>query len=541
MSTFNLADLFEEIVDVVPDRIAICCGAQRVSYSTLEERANRLASRLKAKGVGPGDHVGLHMFNSVEYLESIVALLKLRAVPININYRYVAHELAYLFENADLVGVIHEAEFADLVADGRKGLDGLTFTLARGADYEAEIVQGSAERDFGPRSGEDLYIIYTGGTTGMPRGVMWQHKDVFQAGLQGGNPGGEKFKDPAEVARTIRDEERGPMSIHPAAPLIHGAAQLASWIAMLTGGKVGLVEGRSFDPIKTLDLINDEGFNVVNLVGDAMAGPLANALEAEPERWNTETLVALSSAGAILSASIRDKLTKHLEHTMILNNFGSSETGHQGTAFYDDDDPDAKPMWFMDPETTVVLDEDRQLIEAGSGKRGWLARRGHLPQGYYKDPVKTAATFVEVDGVRYVIPGDMVTPEADGTLTFHGRGSICINTGGEKVFPEEVEEALKGHDAVEDAIVVGIPDDRWGQLVTALVKLNDGAEAAPEALETFARTRVAGYKVPRRLHVVDDLSRQPSGKPDYRWAREMSIRLSAEQDSAQLTENKETT
>ncbi len=418
--------------------------------------------------------------------------------------------------------MIHEPEFADLVAEAGPGL---SFTLARGADYEAALADGNPARDFGPRSSDDLYIVYTGGTTGMPRGVMWRHEDLFHAGLQGGNPGGDHFFDPAEVARTLKDGEREGMAIHPAAPLIHGAAQLASWIAMLTGGRVGLVEGRSFDPIATLSLISDEQFNVVNLVGDAMAGPLVDALEAEPDRWDTDSLVALSSAGAILSGSIRERLQARLEYTMVLNNFGSSETGHQGTAFYEEDEEGARPQWFMDPETTIVLDENNRPIEPGSGRRGRLARRGHIPQGYYKDPVKTAATFVEVDGVRYVIPGDIVTPMEDGTLTFHGRGSVCINTGGEKVFPEEVEEALKAHASVEDAIVVGIPDERWGQLVTALVKLYDGANADVSALEAHTRTRVAGYKVPRRLYLVDDLARQPSGKPDYRWAKARSLEL----------------
>ena len=525
---YNIADLLECVVDTVPERVALVCGDRRLTYAEFEARANRLAHAFAASGVKAGDHVGLHLYNSAEFVEASFALLKLRAVPININYRYVSDELAYLFDNADLVGLVFQREFAPLIGPALDGLDKLTTFVyvedQSGADlgampsateFERFAAEGSPERDFEARSPDDVYIVYTGGTTGMPRGVMWRHEDLFFAGLQGGRAGAEDIESPEELAEAIT--EGAPLNIHPAAPLIHGAAQFATWIAMFSGGKAALVPGRSFNPKLTCALIGAEEINVINLVGDAMVLPLAEELERGD--YDVSTLVALSSAGAILSASVRDRLQAQIPDAMILNNYGASETGHQGTAL---SGVPGRPRFFM--HSASVLDDDFKPVEPGSGVVGKLARTGHIPLGYYKDPEKTARTFPVVDGTRWVIPGDMALLEEDGTITLLGRGSICINTGGEKVYPEEVEEAFKAHDAVQDAIVVGIPDDRWGERVTALVLL--GGEATTDELEAHCRTKVAGYKVPREIHIVESLNRQPSGKPDYRWAKKVSMELS---------------
>ena len=530
----NLADLFESIVDVAGNHTAIVAGPRRLTYAELDARANQLAHWFSDQGLGRGDHIGVHLFNGAEFLEVVLAAFKLRAVPININYRYVAHELRYLFENAELRALVHQQAFTGMVSEAIDGLpllrtrvylpdDSGAATAASGsAAFEHAMSSGSPARDFPPRASDDLFIIYTGGTTGMPRGVMWRHEDLFHAALQSGNPSGDPYDRPEQVAQGIADEERWPMHIHAAAPLIHGAAQLASWIALLTGGTIGLVPGRSFDAHASCRLITDEAMNVINVVGDAMARPFAEALAEGGTDYDMTTLVSVASAGAVLSDVVRQALEAVLPDTMILNNFGSSETGHQGTAFYDEEDPDAKPQWYMD-ESTMVLDDD--LNPVAPGEMGRIARSGHLPLGYYKDPEKTAATFVEKDGKRWCLPGDMATVSEDGIVTLYGRGTMCINSGGEKVFPEEVEEALKSHPDIYDAVVVGVPDDHWGERVVALIQPRDGRNPTSESMDAHVRTRVAGYKSPRGFHLLDEVPRHPSGKPDYSHARAMAVDL----------------
>jgi 3-oxocholest-4-en-26-oate---CoA ligase len=513
---FNLADLLEANVDAFPDRLAVVSGGARFTFGELDERATRLANYWKAQGVKAGDHIGLYLYNDNAYLECMYAAWKIRARTINVNYRYVADELRYIFDNAELIGIVHEEELAAEVDAAIT--DTMRLRMTSGAAYEAALAGASPERDFEERSEDDLVIIYTGGTTGMPRGVMWRHKDLFFAALQGGNPGGEPFKVASELAPQMKINGDG-LHIHPTPPLIHGNAQLASWIALLNGGLAVLVPGRSFDPERSLDLCESESVHSISIVGDAMALPLIDTLEKNPGRWNLRDLNVIASAGAVLSANLLQQLETLIPSCMVLNSFGASETGHQGTAFYED----GKPTWYMDEEHTVVLDDNLDPVQPGSGTVGMLARFGHIPLGYYKDEVKTAATFKEKDGVRYVIPGDMATIAEDESVVFLGRGSVCINSGGEKVYPEEVEETLKHHEDVLDAVVVGVPDERWGQRVEALITVRSTPD--PEVLADFCRTRIAGYKVPRAVWVVADLNRQPSGKPDYKWAKARAIEL----------------
>ncbi len=511
----NLADLYESLADAFPDRLALVCGDTRLTFGELDVRANRLANHWRAHGLGEGSHIGLYLYNGPEYVEAMLAAWKIRARTINVNYRYVAKELAYIIDNARLDGLLVEPELQQYVDDVGPELK---LHMLRGASYEEALAAASPTRSFGPRSPDDWFILYTGGTTGMPRGVVWRHEDLFFAALQGGNPGGDHITDASALAPRMLENGDG-LHVHPAAPMIHGSAQLGTWIALFNGGVAGLVPGRSFDAIKSLDLCAAEGMHTINLVGDAMALPLVDALEANPGRWKLGELQVIASAGAILSGNVRKKLEALLPHAMVLNNFGASETGHQGTAFYEDD----KPIWIMDERHTVVLDEDLKPVQPGSGKVGKLARFGHIPQGYFEDEAKTAGTFkTGPDGVRYVIPGDMAMVAEDETVIFLGRGSVCINSGGEKVYAEEVEEALKHHPSVFDAVVVGVPDDRWGQRVEAIVVPRGEAPDA-EALTLFCREHLAGYKTPRAFWMVDDLNRQPSGKPDYRWAREHAI------------------
>ncbi len=509
---FNLADLFEAHADAFPDRLGMVCGDVHVTYGELDRRASQLAHYWLAAGVRPGDHIGLYLYNRREYVECMLAAWKIRARTINVNYRYVAHELAYIFDNADMVGVVYEPELRAEVEAART--DAMVHNLAVGAEYEAALAGQPDDRaGFPPRSADDLVIIYTGGTTGMPRGVMWRHEDLFFAALQGGNPGGEPITEAAALTPRVHANGGG-INVLGAPPLIHGSAQLATWIALLNGGVAGIVPGRHFDVEAILDLCEREEMHTLNIVGDAMAIPLADALEANPGRWTLRHLLVIASAGAVLSASAREKLEALLPNAMCLNNFGASETGHQGAAFYDD----GKPVWIMDERHTVVLDDDLQVIAPGSDTVGTLARFGHIPLGYYGDADKTARVFrTAPDGTRYVVNGDKARVAADGTVEFLGRGSVCINSGGEKVYAEEVEEALKAHPHVFDAIVVGVPDRRWGKRVEACVTARVGAPDVEDIL-AHARTQIAGYKVPKRIHVVGDLHRHPSGKPNYAWA-----------------------
>ena len=525
---YNLADLFESVVRAVPDNPALVCGNRKLTYEQLDERANKLASFLKDKGVKAGDHIGLHLFNGTEYVEGMLAALKLRAVPININYRYVAEELKYLFDNADLVAVISQQEFTEIVKEAADGLSALsTFVFLQDGsgqewqnanchDYDEVMRQSSPLTTYENRSGKDLFIIYTGGTTGMPKGVMWQHEDVFFAGLQGGAPGGEPIEKPEELAANAIE---GNYTLHmlPAAPFIHGAAQWTTFIGLFTGGKVGIQDGRSFDAKKIWTLVKEEQLTTLTIVGDAMALPLIDELK--ENKYDTNSLYTIASAGAILSPNVQEELQKLLPDVSILNNFGSSETGHQGAAFSDDDDEEARPTFYMD-ESNTVLDDQMNPIEPGSGITGKLARCDRIPLGYYKDEKKTRERFVEVNGKRWVMPGDFATIQEDGSITVFGRGSVCINTGGEKVFPEEVEEALKGHPDVYDTLVVGIADEKWMQKVAAVIQLRPNASGDVDSIEAFCRTKVAGYKVPRFVTFAEKVERMPSGKPDYRWAKE---------------------
>lgn len=535
---FNLADMFESVADAVPDREAIVCGDRRLTYAQLDERATRLANCLLARGIGEGDHIGLYLYNGIEYLEGTLAAFKIRAIPININYRYVEDELRYLFDNADLVGLIHHREFGPRIGAVASELPAMRTFLAvddgsdadcsaiGSVDCEEALAEGSPERDFSARSADDVYMLYTGGTTGMPKGVMWRHEDLFFAALMGGNPYGDPPTRPEQVAENAKN---GPvMTALPAAPMMHGAAQWAVLIYLFSGGKIVIAPGKRFDPDRIWQLVETEHVNSIALVGDAMARPLAEALDKPGASYDTSSLFVIGSGGATYSEGVKAQLRAKLPKILLLDTFGGSEGGNQGQGV--DAGPDAQGPRFKADETTAVLDEDMRPLPPGTGVVGMLARRGRIPLGYYKDPEKTAKTFVEADGVRWVIAGDMAMIEADGTITLLGRGTNCINSGGEKIFPEEVEAALRSHPDVFDAIVVGVPDERWGERVAAVVQPRPGQTPTLEELVSHARTKVSGYKVPRQLHLVDEVVRQPSGKADYRWAKAIAAGTESESE-----------
>ncbi|HEX9538118.1 MAG TPA: acyl-CoA synthetase [Streptosporangiaceae bacterium] len=519
----NFADIFEHAVDAFPDRIAVACGDRQVTYSELEGRANRLAHHLAGIGVRPGDHVGLYARNSIEAAEAIIAACKLRAVTVNINYRYVENELRYMFEDSDPAALVYDREFAPRVAavaptaPGLRGTvvidDGSDADIGAGTEYEAALAAASAERDFPPRSSDDVYIIYTGGTTGYPKGVMWRHEDIWRTLAGGINfVTGVPLADEWEQSR--RGLQSGGLVKLCAAPLIHGAAQVATLGGLFAGETIVLMP--RFDAHEIWRTVERRKVNLLVIIGDAMARPLIDAYRAGG--YDASSLVAISSSAALFSPVVKDDCTTLLPNVVITEAIGSSETGFAGLGFVAAGaEQRGGPTVTPAPDTIVLDDEGHR---AGPGQVGRLARGGHFPLGYYKDPVKSAAIFTEVDGKRYTVPGDWARVEADGSVTLLGRGNTCVNTGGEKVFPEEVEGALKSHADIFDALVIGVPDERLGQRVAALVQLREGRALDLAALEAHLRGQIAGYKVPRSIWLVDSIGRTAAGKADYGWARQ---------------------
>ncbi|MFE9257738.1 acyl-CoA synthetase [Streptomyces sp. NPDC006879] len=540
---YNLADLFESVVDTVPDREALVyldhpgTGAERrLTYAELDAAANRIAHHLLDSGLTPGEHLGLHLYNGVEYLQTVLACLKARLVPVNVNYRYVEDELAYLYRDADLAALVFDGEFTERVAAALPHAPRLRHLIRVGPTpegaaepavhpipYPGAEVSGNPERGFPPRSPDDLFIIYTGGTTGLPKGVMWRAEDLFFAGLGGGAPTGTPVASPEELAERVAAGGDG-LVFFPTPPLMHGTSTLTAFIAFNFGQKV--VIHKKFAPEQVLNTIAKERVTSVSLVGDAMLRPLVDALNGRLAGSDTSGLFSVSSSGAIMSETVRAQFQALVPHALLLNNFGSSESGFNGTAT-EDSGPAAGFRLRVNARTQVVDPKTHQPV--APGEPGRIAQRGHVPLGYYNDPVKTAETFFRRGEERWVLLGDMATVDTEGIVTVLGRGSQCINTGGEKVYPEEVEQALKSHPDVYDALVAGVPDPTWGNHVSAVVQLRSGTQRPPDLLDiqTHCRTRLAGYKIPRQLVVVERIQRSPSGKADYRWARSVATGASA--------------
>jgi 3-oxocholest-4-en-26-oate---CoA ligase len=529
---FNLADLFESAVDHLGSQTAMVSGARRLSYTELDQRANRLAHYLERAGIGPGDRVGLQLANGNEYIEGMLACFKIRAVPINVNYRYGAGELQYLFKDAALVGLIFHSRFSPAVTGALGAMPETRVLLevpdSRGQggladDYESAIGSAPPIRDFPPRRADDIYCVYTGGTTGMPKGVLWRHEDIFFTAMGGGDPFslGNHISSPEELADRVLHPGLTALAIP---PFMHAAGHWLAFSTMFGGGKVVTIEGGVFDPSEVWRLVETEEVNAVVVVGDAMARPLLDQLAADPGRYDLSSLMAVGSGGAVLSPSTKAQLADLLPGRVVADLYGSCETGQIGGEA-PPEDPYGPPRLRVD-ERTDVLDPDLEPVQPGSGVVGHLARGGHVPIGYLGDPAKSATTFVEHRGQRWALPGDLATVQADGTIVVLGRGSLCINTGGEKVFPDEVEAALKGHPDVGDAIVVGVPDARLGERVVTLVQPRPGCHIDPEMVRRHAHDRLSGYKVPREVIVVDEMVRSPSGKPDYPWARSVAVSAS---------------
>ena len=527
---FNLADLFENAVDNFGDREYLVVEGKRRTYREMEERANRLAHHLAAQGVGKDDHVGIYAYNSVEWVETLWAVFKLRAVWININYRYVEDELRYLFDNADLKALVFAREFGPNVAGVRSAMpllrhlvciedsSGASLSGLEATDYEEALAAESPERDFSPRSGDDRYILYTGGTTGMPKGVVWRHEDVFMALGGGIDPmSGERATRPEVMVERGRAMGDG-MAFLPIAPLMHGATQWAVMGQSFTGNRVVLVP--RFDAAEVWRLCEAEKLNSIMITGDAMGRPMIEELQTGSAGRDVSSLITLSSSAATFSPVVKDAYFEKFPNLIMIDAVGASESGNTGMVMVQPGQTEMKGGPTVTKlGNTVVLDEQGKPVAPGSDEIGKIARAGDIPLEYYKDPVKSAETFVTFDGVRYSMPGDFARIEADGRITLIGRGSVSINSGGEKIFPEEVEAAVKSHPDVFDCTVVGVPDERWGQRVCAVVQLRPDRAPTLESVQEQCRTKIAGYKVPREMHVVDQIVRSPSGKPDYRWAQ----------------------
>jgi 3-oxocholest-4-en-26-oate---CoA ligase len=536
----NIADLFEHAVDAAPDNPALKVGDRIATYADLERDSNRLAHFLASRGVKPGDHVAIYSKNSVEHVVAVLATVKLRATTINVNYRYVEGELDYLFENADVVALLFERTYADLVArcapkhpllqtfvalpdvtdpdnsDDISSFGGVTLEDA----YDGQ----SDERDFEERSPDDIHIIYTGGTTGFPKGVMWRHEDFWRV-LGGGIDfyTGEPLEEFAQSQQALEPR----MTTFPLSPLMHGGAQ-AGLLMHLFAGHLTVLEPK-FDAQRTWEIIERDKVQLIFMTGDAMARPLIEEFERQAATgtpYDVASLFLISSSAAIFSPDVKQRWMAAFPDAIFTDSVGATETGFQGMGMQDKEQKISTdgPVVGLGP-ASVVLDDDNRLLDPATdiGKIGRLGRGGNVPVGYYKDPEKSAATFLEIGGQRYSVPGDFARIEEGGRVTLLGRGSNCVNTGGEKVYPEEVEMAVKAHPAVYDCLVVGIPDEKYGQAVAAVVELREGTSLELEELREFLRQHLSGYKLPRSLTVVPQIPRNATGKAQYPAAKEMAL------------------
>jgi acyl-CoA synthetase (AMP-forming)/AMP-acid ligase II len=534
----NIADLFEHSVDAAPDNPAVQVGDRVATYAELERESNKLAHYLAAQGVKAGDHVALYAKNSVEHVIGLLATLKLRAVTINVNYRYVEAELDYLFDNADVVALLFERTYADLVArcapkhaklrtlvslpdvtDPECDADVASF----GAVTLEEAIAGqSEERDFEERSADDIHIIYTGGTTGFPKGVMWRHEDFWRV-----LGGGIDFYtgEPLEEYDQSKQATEPRMVTLPLSPLMHGGAQ-SGLLMHLFAGHLTILEPK-FDPQRTWEIIEKNKVQLIFMTGDAMALPLIDEYDrkaATGTPYDGSSLFAISSSAAIFSPPVKKRWMDAFPNAVFTDSIGATETGFMGMGMQDKSAISTDgPMVGLGPGTLVLDDDNMPIPSDRIGAVGRIARGGSVPLGYYKDPEKSAKTFIEVDGARYSVPGDNARIEADGKVTLLGRGSNCVNTGGEKVYPEEVEMAIKSHPAVYDTLVVGIPDEKYGQAVAAVVSLREGESLDLEELRTFLRDHLSGYKLPRSLTIVDEVPRNATGKAQYPAAKEIAL------------------
>ena len=532
MSEWHFATLWESIADVIPDRPAVVCGQKRVTWREWDDRAARLAATFGAAGLGPDAKVGLYLYNGVEYTETQYAAMKGRMVPININYRYLDDELHYLLENSDSEALVFHSSLGDRVARVMERCPNVKLWIevddggesVEGAQAYEEVLTAHEPAGRIPRSEDDLYMLYTGGTTGMPKGVMYNMGGMTQNFLHTSFPVlglglPEKPEDTAPLIKQALDDGKGIISL-PACPMMHGTG---GWVGTMmphcAGATVVALEKRSFDAHELWDVVAREKVSQVVIVGDAFGRPMVKALaeaKAAGTPHDTSSVKLIVSSGVMWTTEVKAEMLEWGDF-ILFDAMGSSE-GAMGNQVTTRGNLGETAKFTMSP-TTKVFTEDGRLVEPGSGETGMVAAGGNVPIGYYKDEKKSAATFKTIDGIRYSFPGDWARVEADGSLTLLGRGSQCINSAGEKIYPEEVEEAIKRHDSVVDCLVVGLPDEKFGQCVAAVASVAPGADLDEAALRSFTKSRLSAFKAPKKIVVVDQVQRAPNGKADYAWAR----------------------
>ncbi|HTU40024.1 MAG TPA: acyl-CoA synthetase [Acidimicrobiales bacterium] len=533
MTDWNYGDVWEAVAEVQPDLVAVSQGARNVTWAEFDRGADGIAQFLLDLGAVQQDKVALYLYNTPEYLQGAYAAMKVGLVPVNTNYRYGDDELTYLWDNADAVAVIFHGVFSERIEGVLDRLPKVKGWLwvddgsgpcpewATPYDDAAKSADGRVSAPWG-RSGDDLYMLYTGGTTGMPKGVMWRQDDLFTLLLSGSS----RHYDPdggVDAVRAVLSENPGGITLMPACPLMHGTGAFTAITVLTDGGRVCLLEKRHYDAAEVLDTVEREKVNGLVIVGDPFSLPLLAELDANPGKWDLSSLAVVISSGAMWSEPVKERLLAHHSQMLLADAFSSSEALGMGTSISGGGTA-AKTASFTLGPNVKVLDDDGNEVQPGSGQVGVLALGGRNPLGYYKDEEKSARTFKEIDGVRYSIPGDFAQVDADGTIHLLGRGSVSINSGGEKIFPEEVEEALKTHPAVRDAVVVGIPDPTYGEQVVAVVEVGEDADAPGEdELIALVKERLASYKAPRRVRVVPTIGRAPNGKVDYKRHRAESM------------------
>lgn len=539
---FNLAEINEAIAAAIPDRECIVFGRRRFTWRDFNERTRRLAGFLAGKGLGAHaprstlqnfesgqDHLGIYLHNGNEYLEGMVGAFKARVAPFNVNYRYVEDELIYLLNDADCRALLFHSRFAPVVAAVRTRVPKLEVLiqvaddsghdlLAGAVEYETALSAGNAAPPSG-LSGDDLYILYTGGTTGMPKGVLWRQEDIFFGALGGQPLGGARHES---IDSIVEAAKVGNMRALPAPPFMHGASHWMAFTCMHQGGTVVIQDNPGhMDADEIWSTVERETVVFLTIVGDAFGRPLIDQLD--KKTYDLSQFRTILSGGAILTPALKQAFLDRIPHLMIIDGFGASETGGQGAQVVMKGAQVSTGSFRMNPQTCVLKQDLSAPLPAGSTESGWLARSGYVPLGYYKDPEKTGRTFPVIDGRRYAVPGDHATIAEDGTINVLGRGSVSINSGGEKIYPEEVEKALKHHPSVYDAVVVGTPHPRFGEQVTALVLARSGESPDADALREFCAEHLARYKLPRQIVFVDTMVRSPSGKADYRWAKKLAL------------------
>ena len=543
---FNLAAINEAVEAIAPDRLCIQFRDRSLTYGEFGDRTRRLANALADRGLGlhreraelanhesGQDHLALYLLNGNEYIEGMVGAYKARVTPFNVNYRYVAEELEYLLLDSGARGIVYHSAFAPTLAEIRDRLPRLEVLLQvadesghgllDGAEwYEDALAAASpviSDELRAAWSPDDLYMLYTGGTTGMPKGVLWRQADIFVAALGGRKLGtADEFADLAEIQANAAS---GGAKLMPTPPFMHGAAH---WMAFnaFTGGNSLVLQDivDRLDPADVWRTVETQGVNILLLVGDAFGKPLLDELEKGD--YDTSSMLVIVSGGAALSASVKQRFIDLMPAVMILDGIGASETGQQGSQLTAAGQETTTGTFTPGPGMCILSEDLTRLLQPGDDEMGWLGQAGRVPLGYLGDPEKTARTFPTIDGVRYAVPGDRARVSADGLLELYGRDSVTINSGGEKIFAEEVEAALAGHPAVRDVIVCGRPSDRWGNEVVAVVQLADGLDVTDDELLAEAERHVARYKLPKAILRRDRIQRSPSGKADYRWAKEQA-------------------